>query len=142
MTTIITWLSTHRPFQRNEEIERKKFHRRKKKISISSRQAGRQSDVPVCISSPVLTLFLVCGEFDICLQSFRHKKVLLIKGAPGEGTVLRQQWENNLKHHFFQKKLALASVMKTHSFITNGVYRSYNWRIYELLARQLLIRLK
>jgi len=54
----------------------------------------------VCISSPVFTLFLVCGEtqwpscgeFDICLQSFRHKKVLLIKGAPGEGTVLRQQW--------------------------------------------------
>jgi len=40
-TMIITWLSTHRPFQRNEEIERKKIiEGRRKYQSVAGRQAG------------------------------------------------------------------------------------------------------
>ena len=40
MTMIITWLSTHRPFQRNEEIERKKIiEGRRKYQSVAGRQA-------------------------------------------------------------------------------------------------------
>ena len=75
---------------------------RKKKRSISGRHSGRQAIWCPCLHL-ISSLYTVagvwrqtqwpgCGEFDICLQSFRHKKVLLIKGAPGEGTVLRQQW--------------------------------------------------
>ena len=64
MTMIITWLSTHRPFQKKWGNGKNNFikGRRRKDQSVAGTQAGRQSDVPVCISSPAFTLFLVCGD--------------------------------------------------------------------------------
>jgi hypothetical protein len=67
--------------------------RGRKDQSVAGTQAGNLMSLS---SWCVETQWPDCAEFDICLQSFRHKKVLLTKGVPGEGTVLRQQWVGSL----------------------------------------------